>query len=176
LGQIAALNGNQREAQTAWLNGIQAVRARSRQRVELADSMPFVALISQKSENGEDVSALVAEARELFPSQLTIQLFDANLAVRNGKPLEAVAMLERLSAIDPNAFYDPDTSYKKSLFSYHAREGLGLCYYRLERYQDAVRQFELAAAAATDESGACLLMARLARAKAQSTVTESARH
>ena len=70
-------------------------------------------------------------------------------------------VLEKLTAIDADTFFDPELAYDKALFRHLSAEPLALCYFRSGRYNDAARLYRIAARTSPDPA-ACELKAQLA--------------
>lgn len=137
LGQIHARRGDAASAEAAWRKGLAAIRAAAPGTPHPADSRIHETLAAALAARGEDAMALIEEGLALFPGQLMLQQLRAAEFVRRGSPEQAVETLQRLSAIDPETFADPDISYPKSLFSRSAPEALAWCLLRLGRLAEA---------------------------------------
>jgi hypothetical protein len=166
LGEMLRLAGDEAGAREAWTGGIAAVRAQTPAATTSSDSPPYVSLIALQSDRGESVDGLLAEALTLFPRHLGLQWMAAKAAIEAGEEERARPILERLSAIDAETFFDPDLAYEKALFSHLSREALALCHFRAGRYAEAARWYRAAAPAAPDPA-ACELKARLAEARSR---------
>jgi glycosyltransferase involved in cell wall biosynthesis len=164
LGEMLHLSGDDEGAAEAWRNGTEVVRVQSHR--SLSDSMPFLSLVVLQHSKGIAVDSLLKESLELFPRHLGFQWIAAKLALDRGEGESVRQILEKLAAIDPEDFYDPELSYDKTLFSHASRESLALCHFRAGRYREAAEWYRRAAATAPDPL-ACEVKAQLAEAKAE---------
>jgi tetratricopeptide (TPR) repeat protein len=164
LGEMLRLQGDEQGARDAWRRGIEAVRAQPPGVTESSDSPPFVSLIGLQSDRNEPFDDLLRESLARFPTHLSLQWMAAKHAIETGDEEAARPILERLAAIEPETFFDPDIAYEKSLFSHLSREALAICHFRAGRFAQAARWYRAAAAAAPDPA-ACELKARLAQAR-----------
>jgi tetratricopeptide (TPR) repeat protein len=165
LGEMLQRSGDEEAAADAWRKAIDVARTMAPGAYPLSNSMPFFSLILQQHSRGLPVDGLVAEALELFPEQLALQWAAAQLALERGDPEAARPVLEKLAAIDPEIFFDPNLSYAKTLFSYASRQSLALCHFRAGRFHEAAHWYSSAAAAAPDPE-ACRVKAQFALARA----------
>jgi hypothetical protein len=124
-----------------------------------------LSLILMQHSHGIPIDGLLHEALKLFPQQLFLQWLSCKLALERGDGEKVRAQLERLAAIEADSFFDPEVSYKKTLFSHACRESLALCHFRAGRFEEAAYWFRQAAPAAPDPH-ACEVRAQLAQAKA----------
>ena len=116
---------------------------------------------------GVAIDDLLAEAVRRFPEHLALRWLACKHALERGEGESARADLERLAAIDPDNFHDPELSYDKKLFSYASRESLALCHFRAGRFHEAAEWYRRAAPSSPDPR-ACEVKAQLADAKAAS--------
>ncbi|MGZ4883636.1 MAG: tetratricopeptide repeat-containing glycosyltransferase family 2 protein [Halobacteriota archaeon] len=165
LGDTLQLSGDEEGAIEAWRKGIQVARSQVRQSYPVSNSLPYLSLILLLQSRGIPVDDLLHEALSLFPQHLFLQWVSCKLALERGHGERVRAQLERLAAIDADSFYDPEVSYKKTLFAHACRESLALCHFRASRFKEAAYWFRQAARAAPDPH-ACEVRAQLAQAKA----------
>jgi tetratricopeptide (TPR) repeat protein len=165
LGDMLELAGDKAGAIEAWRRGVELARSQHAIAPEVPNFQPYLSLIALLQQEGEPIEALVAEGLELFPRNVALQWQSAKLALDRGDDEAARPVLERLAAIDPEIFFDPDAAYDKTLFSHSCREALALCHFRAGRYREAAHWYRLAAPAAPDPQ-ACLVKARLAEVRA----------
>ncbi len=161
LGQCLHLAGDVERAFAAWSNGIAVARQVSN---DFSGAQLFESLIKLQLNRGVDVTSLLREARALYPDHLSLQWIEATRALQRGENEIARVILEKLVAIDPEAFYDPRVAYHKAIFRHLAKEALALCYFRRGRYADAARLYRLVAPAHPDPA-ACETKARLAESR-----------
>jgi len=161
LGQCLHLAGDDDGASAVWSQGIAAARKVPAASRCLSDAQSAVALIRLNIERGIDATALLREAMDLYPDHLSLQWIDATSALERGANEAARPPLERLAAIDPDAFFDGRVAYHKAIFRHLAKEALALCYFRQGRFREAAHLYHLAAQSSPDRE-ACELKARLA--------------
>jgi Glycosyl transferase family 2/Tetratricopeptide repeat len=163
LGEMLLFAGDEDGAAKAWSSGIEVARAQGAPRPTI-NGMPFFSLILLQHSRGIPVDDLVEEAVRLFPDHLALRWLACKHALERGDGESVREKLERLAAIDPDSFHDPELSYNKSLFSYASRESLALCHFRSGRFSEAAEWYRRAAASAPD-SRACEVRGQLAEAK-----------
>ncbi len=161
LGECLRLSGDEEAAAEAWSVGLARLRESETERLKLYNSALFLSLIKLKHDRGAAIDDLVTQALSLFPSHLALQCLAAQLAVEHGDFEAARPVLEKLTAIDANTFFDPELPYDKALFRHLSAEPLALGHFRSGRYDDAARLYRVAARTAPDPA-ACELKARLA--------------
>ncbi len=103
-----------------------------------------------KRERGANIDALAVEAIALFPGHLGLQWIAAQRAMDRGDLETARPILERLTSIDPDTFFDPELAYDKTLFRHASAEMLALCYFRGGHFGDAARLYHIAARTSPD--------------------------
>ncbi len=159
LGECLRLSGDDNAAVEAWSIGI--ARLRELESRKLAKSILYLSLIKLQHDRGAAIDDLVAQALSLFPNHLGLQCLAARHAVVRGELEAARPVLEKLTAIDADTFFDPELAYDKALFRHLSAEPLALCYFRSGRYNDAARLYRIAARTSPDPA-ACELKAQLA--------------
>ena len=162
LGECLRLSGDDEAAAEAWSIGMARLREIKPEHRNLGDSVLYLSLIKLRHDRGAAIDDLLAQALSLFPSHLSLQWIAAQLAVVRGDFEAARPILEKLTAIDADAFFDPKLAYDKALFRHCSAELLALCYFRSGRYNDAARLYRVAARTSPDPA-ACELKARLAQ-------------
>jgi tetratricopeptide (TPR) repeat protein len=161
LGECLRLGGDPEAAIETWSRGIARLRALDAARRKLADSALYLSLIKLRHELGAPIDRLVTEALALFPNNLAMQWIGAQLAAERGEIEFALPVLQRLSAIDPDSFFDPEIAYDKALFRHLSAETLALCHFRAGRFEESARHYHVASLTAPDPA-ACDLKAKLA--------------
>jgi glycosyltransferase involved in cell wall biosynthesis len=164
LGECLQLGGDEDGAIDAWSRGIDVLRRLPASRRRLGDSLIFLSVLKLRRERGDVIDDIAAEALAMFPGNLALQWISAQLAVQHGDLAAARTVLEKLQAIDAEAFFDPELSYDKALFRHHSAETLALCHFRGGDYQQAARFYRIAAQTAENPTE-CELKARLAEAR-----------
>jgi len=165
LGECLRLAGEEDAAVEAWSRGIARLRAREPECRKLGDSVLYLSLAKLKHDRGAVIDDLVAEALTFFPEHLALQWIAAQFAVARGDLESARPVLEKLTAIDADTFFDPELAYDKALFRHLSAETLAFCQFRSGRFDEAARLYRVAARTAPDP-GACDLKARLAQLRA----------
>ncbi len=165
LGECLRIAGDENAAIEAWSEGVALIRVAAPRRLHPGDGALHLSLIKLQKERGAPVDDLVDEALELFPSHLGVQWVAAQFAVERGDDRKALPILEKLTSIDADAFFDPDVSYDKALFQHRSAEVLALCHFRAGRFSDAAHWYRIAARTAP-EPHACEIKARLADGRA----------
>jgi glycosyltransferase involved in cell wall biosynthesis len=104
----------------------------------------FTDLIRLRRERGEDVGALLAEARAFYPDNKLLWWIEATVRMADGRYLEALALLDRLLAVDLAALPVAGPAYDARIFGEFANEARGACLFRLGRYAQAADAYEQA--------------------------------
>jgi tetratricopeptide (TPR) repeat protein len=124
--------GNEAEAEQAWRQGVEVVRAK--QARSIADSAPYVDLAHSLIRRGEDAAPLLDEGLFLFPDNFTLQWLRARTLVDAGRFADALPLLERLATVDPEVEGGGVLAHDQRIFALFAYEALGLCCFRLGRF------------------------------------------
>lgn len=125
----------------------QAVRAARQSTLRLPqESQAFVELARTLIRGGDEAGraeaeGLVGEGLEFCPTNLHLPWVRANLLVDTGRYDEALPILEHLACIDAETLRDPFIGYDKRIFGVFAYEALGLCHFRLGRYEQAAEWY-----------------------------------
>jgi tetratricopeptide (TPR) repeat protein len=90
---------------------------------------------------------LLDEALALFPGQLQLLWLRARALIAAGRVAEATGVLKELVRLGRSGEFDKSWAYDLRLFGVLAYELLAACYFGEGSYVDALRYFELAAAA-----------------------------
>ena len=151
LGRVLTALGDEDGAIEAWRSGVEAVRRQTGNKPEFV--LPYLDLIPSLHDRGEDVGALLDEARARFPDTMMLVWLAARVAMDRGEHETAAAMLERLAAIDGDSYFDGDIAHDRRIFGVLAYESLGTCYFRLGRFADSAAWYGRAEAAEPDEPG-----------------------
>ncbi len=164
LGECLRLSGNEEGAAEAWSIGIARLRESETERLKLSNGALYLSLIKLRHDRGAAIDDLIAQALSLFPNRLGLQCLAARLAVVRDELETARPVLEKLTAIDADTFFDPDLAYDKALFGHLSAEPLALCYFRSGRYDDAARLYRVAVPTSPDPA-TCELKAQRSRAR-----------
>jgi hypothetical protein len=104
----------------------------------------FTDLIRLRRQRGEDVSELLAEARAAYPDNKLLWWIDANVMMSDARYVDAIALIDRLVAVDLAALPTEGPAYDARIFGAFAHEAKGVCLFRLGRYAEAANAYELA--------------------------------
>jgi tetratricopeptide (TPR) repeat protein len=165
LGECLRLGGDEEGAIDAWTSGITRLRNFEAGDRQNDGMLLYLSLLNLKRARGEGISELAVEALARFPDHLAIQWIAAQIALERRDFATASAILERLTAIDADTFFDPRIAYDKALFGHASAEPLALCYFRTGRFADAARLYRVAANTAPNPAG-LELKARLSELRA----------
>lgn len=131
--------GDEAGAEAAWRQGVQVVRAKRAR--SIADSAPYVDLAHCLIRRGDDATGLLDEGLYFFPDNFTLQWLRARLLVDAERFAEALPLLERLVATDPEIAGGGVLAHDERIFGLFACEALGLCCFRLGRYAESARWY-----------------------------------
>ncbi len=167
LGETLVALGDSVGAEAALQRGVEIVRLRSDKRV--ADSLPHLGLAALLLDQNRDPDALLAEAGLWFPDNLALTWLRACRWARRGRHAQAMPLFAKLAATDPERLGEGPIAFDASIFGANAHAALGLCAFRLERWEQSAVHYARAEALAPDNRGirACHLLAqaRLATAR-----------
>ena len=155
LGQVYSGLGQDDLALQALKHGVEAARASLRPCPP--DGLVFVQLAKQKA-NAKDATDqdrqqaldLIAEGVTRYPGNLLLVWVKACILSLMEKYDQAIPLFDQFAAIDGELFRDPWIGYDRKLFGELAYDSLGLCHFRLGRYDQAVHWYGLAVQAAPD--------------------------
>jgi glycosyltransferase involved in cell wall biosynthesis len=126
----------------AWSNAIAIARTGGGPPGERA--LPYAGLIRWQHARGRDIDDLLHEARVLFPQDHTLAWIEGRRLMERHRYEEAIAIFERLAAIDAEQLVDPVAAYDKRIFGALSYASLGAAFFRLGRYQESARWFRRA--------------------------------
>lgn len=165
LTETLAAIGRLEEAKTAARAGLAAAQRQPSDKQRAAASLITQFLARRALEAGEDPLVLVEHGLARLPEDHALT-FMRGRALLAGRPEEALAIAERLAAIDPETLTARMLAFDRRIFEEHACELAAVAALRLGRNAEAAVWFDKAARFAPDD-----LSYRLrARALAQSTV------
>jgi tetratricopeptide (TPR) repeat protein len=153
LASIREALGDADGAEQAWGEAMRLVRSKQTHQPE--DVLPFLHEIESGLAGSADTPlggplgplGLLDEALGLFPGQLQLLWLRARTLIAAGRPAEAAGVLEELVRLGRSGEFDKSWAYDLRLFGVLAYELLAACYFGEGLYFDALRYFELAAAA-----------------------------
>ncbi|MGA2117477.1 MAG: glycosyltransferase [Bryobacteraceae bacterium] len=111
------------------------------------DSLPYVRLIHRGMDSGHDVSALLAEARERFPENAQLMWFEGRDHIASGRFESAIPLFLRLARFGETREFDCSSAFDSRIFGVLSYDSLATCCFRLGRYQESRRYYQLAEAA-----------------------------
>ena len=126
--------GEDDEAAQVLADAVDVARRRPRDQVGV---LVFTDLIRLRRQQGEDVTELLAEARAHYPSNKLLWWIEASVKLSDGRPADALVLLDRLLAVDLVALPDEGPAYDARIFGAFAHEARGACLFRLGRYAEA---------------------------------------
>jgi len=134
--------GERELAEKSWRTALDLVR---RRRWIVADNiMPYLGLIEMGLTKGADVSDLLAEAIGRFPNNPQLEWMMAHSLMNKSEFIEAIACFERLVVRGKAKNYDYGLACDLRLFDQFAYEAIATCYFRLGRYAESRRYYQLA--------------------------------
>lgn len=148
LARIYGALGQDDLARQAWHTGLDVVRQKGRLGPE--DCLPYIGLVQWEAARGRDVEALLTEAMRRFPHNHSLQWLCGKALLDKGRITEAIPYFERLLACGETGDIDRSMAYDVRLFNVFAYESLATCYFRLGRFTESSRYFDLAVKHAPD--------------------------
>ena len=174
LSRVLAGLGDHRESEQVLLHAVEVARAKPF--IEPNGVLAYSDLIAIRHERGEDVTALLAEARDRYPDNCLLVWQEARALTAAGRHDEAIAAFDWLLATDVKRLPDEGPAYDERLFGELPHEGRALCLFRLGRYEEAAAAYAAAAACApADAAYPVKQKLALARARRQRDAMSPAR-
>ncbi len=133
--------GRKSEAQTLWDENVRRLRGKGS--LSLLDSLSHVALIQLMLDEGRDAGGLLKEALSMFPESPDLAWLQGRERMTRGRFGEAIPCFERLIRWGQAKDYDRSIAYEERIFDAYAYEALAVCHFRLSRFQEAGRYFEI---------------------------------
>ena len=97
----------------------------------------FTDLVRLRRERGENVDALLGEARERYPDNKLLWWIESAVKISAGSYDDALVLLDRLLAVDLEALPGEGPAYDARIFGEFSHEARGVCLFRLGRYTEA---------------------------------------
>ncbi len=144
LARIHLSRGETAEAGRAWERAVAAARARPR--AHPADGLAYAGLVRWRLDHGQDVTTLLAEARQAFPCDPELTWLAGSVAMRAGKLDQAVVLFETLLAAGGPPSCARALPYDARLFALGPHAALAQCRFRQGRHAESLEHFEAAAA------------------------------
>jgi len=130
--------GEDDEAAQVLADAVEVARRRPQDQLGV---LVFTDLVRLRRERGEDVDALLAEARSLYPDNKLLWWVEGAVDLSAGRYDAALAMLDRLLAVDLDALPGEGPAYDARIFGEYAHEARGVCLFRLGRYDEAAEAY-----------------------------------
>jgi glycosyltransferase involved in cell wall biosynthesis len=142
LGSVRKALGDTQGALAAWMTGIDLIRRRGID--DASDVLLYSSLMKHLFERGDDVSAIVAEARAIVPWFLMTDWYDGVWLQRLGRHLEAIERFQYLidQGPDPESGY---IAYDNRLFTDLPRAAIGSSLYELGEHGKSLAAYRSAA-------------------------------
>ncbi len=101
--------------------------------------------IAMNMRNPSEALRISDHGLKLRPANHALQWCRARALIELQRPEEAVRILQKIIKIDPEEFFDPETSFQKSIFREDSYGLLGSAYFMMNRFHEAEENFRLAA-------------------------------
>jgi len=112
------------------------------------DCLAWVELIRFRDRAGDDVTALLDEGRHRWPGNWLLVWTEGQFLLQAGRYHEAIAVFERLLAVDVETLAPLGVAYDDRIFGPFAHDSLGLCWFRLGNFSQSARAYAAAEALA----------------------------
>lgn len=149
LSETLAGLGEMSEAVEACERALALARLRSDDPQRRADgSLAYQLMARLLNDLSRDPLPTIEEGLAAAPDDRALHLLRARALVPVGRQEEALVILDRLAAEDPDSFHDRFVAYDRRIFGEFAHDLRGVALLRLGRFAEAAEAFEKAAAAA----------------------------
>jgi len=101
--------------------------------------------IAMNMQNPSQALRISDHGLKLKPENFALQWCRARALIELRRPNPAVEILRTVIQIDPEEFFDPETSFQKSLFRQDSYGLLGSAYFMMKQFKEAEKYFQLAA-------------------------------
>jgi tetratricopeptide (TPR) repeat protein len=145
LADIHAALGEQDLARNALETAL--AMARTKRKPAADDILPYLRLIHNGQESGRDVADLLAEARDRFPANAQFIWLEGRAHLSAGRYELAIPLFLRLVNWHQDSEFDHASAYDARIFGVFAYDSLATCCFRLQRYEESRRYYQLAAEA-----------------------------
>ncbi len=154
LARSLAATGRRQEAEDACRRAIALSAAAGANAKQHRDGgVAWLELIGLYADTDTEAAARLArEALDALPDDMALHLAAARTALANGEAEMALALVDRLCAVDADNFIDPLMAYDKRIFGEWAFELKGAALLRLGRRAEAAEAFRRAGAFAPDDA------------------------
>ncbi len=130
--------GENDEAASVLEAGVELARRRPRDPLGV---LVFTDLVRVRRARGDDITELLAEGRRRYPNNKLLWWIEAATNVKSGRYVEALALLDRLVAVDLSALAPDEPAYDERIFKDFAQEARGACLFHLGRYAEAAAAY-----------------------------------
>ncbi|HEX2726829.1 MAG TPA: hypothetical protein VHN20_13505, partial [Beijerinckiaceae bacterium] len=151
LAETLAALGERDAAVVAARNAVAIVRANDCRDEDPTVTVAYQTLAALSAEAIEDRLAVIEEGLRAFPDNFALRLARARGLIDTGCLTDALAIIDGLVAIDPEAIRPYCAGHDVRIFGEFAHDLRGMALVRLERFAEAAAAFEAAAAAAPHE-------------------------
>jgi glycosyltransferase involved in cell wall biosynthesis len=135
--------GRTEEAERALLQAVEVARSHPGATDE---SLAWVDLINLRRDRGEEIRSLVAEARTRWPYNWMLVWVEGQLELEEARYPEAATLFRRLLGVDVSDLAASGLAYDERIFGCFAQSSLGLCCFRMGRYNEAAVAYRAAEA------------------------------
>jgi glycosyltransferase involved in cell wall biosynthesis len=133
--------GEHEEALNVLIDAVERARRRARDPLGV---LAFTDLVRARRDRGEDISALLDEARERYPQNKLLWWVQAAALISARRYEESLGLLEKLVSVELASLPDEGVAYDRRIFGEYAQEARGICLVALGRPAQAVAAYELA--------------------------------
>jgi glycosyltransferase involved in cell wall biosynthesis len=133
--------GEHEEALNVLIDAVELARRHARDPLGV---LVFTDLVRARRERGEDVSALLDEARERYPQNKLLWWVQAAALISARRYEESLGLLDKLVRVELSSLPDESVAYDRRIFGEFAQEARGVCLVALGRYTQAVAAYEKA--------------------------------
>jgi tetratricopeptide (TPR) repeat protein len=146
LGTTLLALGDDAGADAAWRRAIDVVRATGSRAP--SDGLPWVHLATFLIDRERDAAALLDEGRAAFPDNHSLTWLRARSLVSAGDFVKAIDLFDALTRVDVDALTGGSLAFDPAIFGAGAHAALGLCAFRLGRYDESAGHYARAEALA----------------------------
>lgn len=133
--------GEHEEALDVLTDAVELARRRARDPLGV---LAFTDLVRARRERGEEVSALLDEARERYPQNKLLWWVQAAALISVRRYEESLGLLDKLVSVELDSLPDEGVAYDRRIFGEFAQEARGVCLVALGRHAQAVAAYEQA--------------------------------
>jgi tetratricopeptide (TPR) repeat protein len=141
--------GDDAGAEAAWRHAIEVIRMAGS--TGPMDSLPFLHLANLLLDSKRDAAATLDAGCAQFPQNHSLTWLYARHLLEQGRHADAAPLFARLAAIDADRLGPAMLAYDTSIFGAQAHAALGLCAFRLGRFDESVAHYARAQALLPDD-------------------------